>query len=61
MYAVYIYRYLREEEEIKELQKDDFLSECLGDPSLRDEYALISRSFKNRLGVRQMFYLKSLL
>lgn len=41
-------------------ETDDFLEECMADPSLRDKYSLLTRSLKNKIKVRSKIWISFL-
>ena len=46
-----IFRFYQELSYKEEERKDNFIEECITDPSIRDKLSLVTRSFKNRIKV----------
>ena len=50
-----LFRFYQELSYKEEERKDNFIAECIADPSVRDKLSLVTRSFKNRIKVRHEY------
>ena len=48
------FRYCHELNMKNSEETDNFLEECMADPSLRDKYSLLTRSLRNKIKVRSI-------